>query len=63
MKLHETNRLVRLQACIENIKTRMIQNFLLLNSDKTEVVLFGPEHFRATLSTYKYSYGWLFLGF
>ena len=30
----------------------MTQNCLLLNSDKTEVVLFGPERFREKLSSY-----------
>ena len=46
MKPDETNRLVRLQACLKDVKTWMTQNCLLLNSDKTEVVLFGPERFR-----------------
>ena len=40
MKPGETNCLVRLQACLEDMKTG--SKFLLLNSDKTEVVLFGP---------------------
>ena len=52
MKPDETNRLVRLQACLKDIKTWMTQNYLLLNSDKTEVVLFGPERFRDKLSSY-----------
>ena len=52
MKPDETNRLVRLQACLKDIKTWMTQNCLLLNSDKTEVVLFGPERFRENLSSY-----------
>ena len=52
MKPDETNRLARLQACLKDIKTWMTQNFLLLNSDKTEVVLFGPERFREELSSY-----------
>lgn len=38
----EPNQLWRLRACLEDIKTWMSSNFLLLNSDKTEVV-FGPE--------------------
>ena len=33
-------------------KTWMTENCLLLNSDKTEVVLFGPERFRDKLSSY-----------
>ncbi|XP_072234405.1 uncharacterized protein [Leuresthes tenuis] len=52
MKPDETNRLVRLQACLKDIKTWMTQNCLLLNSDKTEVVLFGPERLREKLSSY-----------
>ena len=54
MKPDETNRLVRLQACLKDIKTWMTQSCLLLNSDKTEtkVVLFGPERFREKLSSY-----------
>lgn len=52
MKPDETNRLARLQACLKDIKTWMTQNCLLLNSDKTEVILFGPERFREKLSSY-----------
>ena len=52
MKPDETNRLVRLQACLKDIKTWMSQNCLLLNSDKTEVVVFVPERFRGKLSSY-----------
>ncbi|XP_075330633.1 uncharacterized protein LOC142388967, partial [Odontesthes bonariensis] len=52
IKPDETNRLVRLQACLKDIKTWMTQNCLLLNSDKTEVVIFGPERFREKLSSY-----------
>uniref|UniRef100_A0A8C6M9C7 Reverse transcriptase domain-containing protein n=1 Tax=Nothobranchius furzeri TaxID=105023 RepID=A0A8C6M9C7_NOTFU len=39
----EPNRLGRLQACLEDIKHWMTLNFLLLNQDKTEVLIFGPE--------------------
>ena len=28
----------------------MIRNFLLLNSDKTEVIILGPNHLRDSLS-------------
>ena len=52
MKPDETNRLVRLQACLKDIKTWMTQNFLLLNSDKTEVVVFGPDQSREKLFSY-----------
>ncbi len=33
----------------KNIKTWMSCNFLLLNSDKTEVIVLGPKHLRSTL--------------
>uniref|UniRef100_A0A8C6M380 Reverse transcriptase domain-containing protein n=1 Tax=Nothobranchius furzeri TaxID=105023 RepID=A0A8C6M380_NOTFU len=39
----ERDQLVRLQACLEEIKNWMTQNFLLLYQDKTEVLIFGPE--------------------
>ncbi|XP_070409963.1 uncharacterized protein [Nothobranchius furzeri] len=39
----EPNRLGTLQACLEDIKNWMTLNFLLLNQDKTEVLIFGPE--------------------
>ena len=52
MKPDETDRLVRLQACLKDIKTGMTQTCLLLNSGKTEVVLFGLERFREKLSSY-----------
>ena len=52
MKPDETFRLVRLQACLKDIKTWMTQNCLPFNSDKTEVVIFGPERFREELSCY-----------
>ena len=52
MKPDETNRLVRIQACLKDINTWMTQNCLILNSDKTKVVIFGPESFREKLSSY-----------
>nr|XP_054591206.1 uncharacterized protein LOC129155077 [Nothobranchius furzeri] len=39
----EPNRLGRLQACLEDIKHWMTLNFLLLNQDKKEVLIFGAE--------------------
>uniref|UniRef100_A0A3Q2NWF9 Reverse transcriptase domain-containing protein n=1 Tax=Fundulus heteroclitus TaxID=8078 RepID=A0A3Q2NWF9_FUNHE len=39
----ESNQLLRLQSCLDDIKSWMTLNFLHLNSDKTEVVIFGPE--------------------
>ena len=35
---------------IQDIKTWMTRNFLLLNWDKTEVLILGPKHLRDTLS-------------
>ncbi|XP_038152993.1 uncharacterized protein LOC119791138, partial [Cyprinodon tularosa] len=45
----EANPLHRLQACLEDIKTWMTFNFLLLNADKTEVIVFGPESLKNNL--------------
>jgi len=50
IKPEETNQLSKIQACLKDIKTWMTCNFLMLNSDKTEVILFGPEHLRDQLS-------------
>ena len=50
MKPDETNQLAKLQICLKDIKTWMTCNFLLLNSDKTEVIVFGPKHLRSSLS-------------
>ncbi|XP_051799606.1 uncharacterized protein LOC127532288 [Acanthochromis polyacanthus] len=50
MKPDETDQLARLQDCLKDIKTWMTFNFLLLNSDKTEVIVFGPKHLRNSLS-------------
>lgn len=50
MKPDETNQLAKLQACLKDIKTWMTHNFLLLNSDKTEVIVLGPKHLRNALS-------------
>ena len=50
MKPDELNQLTKLQACLKDIKTWMTANFLLLNSDKTEVIVLGPQHLRNTLS-------------
>ena len=52
MKPDETNQLVKLQACLKDIKAWMTCNFLLLNSDKTEVIVFGPKHLRDSLSNH-----------
>lgn len=50
IKPGETIQLAKLQACIEDIKTWMSSNFLMLNSDKTEVIVLGAKHLRNSLS-------------
>uniref|UniRef100_A0A8C9XXU8 Reverse transcriptase domain-containing protein n=1 Tax=Sander lucioperca TaxID=283035 RepID=A0A8C9XXU8_SANLU len=40
--------LAKLQACIKDIKSWMTHNFLMLNSDKTEVIVLGPKHLRTS---------------
>lgn len=50
MKPTETEPLERLSACIRDIKTWMTQNYLLLNQDKTEVIVLGPQRLREMLS-------------
>ncbi len=49
LRPNDTNRLSNLQACLKDVKTWMTCNFLLLNSDKTEVIVLGPKHLRSTL--------------
>lgn len=49
MKSGDSNQVVRLQECLTDIKTWMTHNFLLLNSDKTEVMVLGPKHLREAL--------------
>ncbi len=50
IKPNVTNHLSKLQACLNDIKTWMTGNILLLNSDKTEVIVLGPKHLQDTLS-------------
>ena len=50
IKPDEINQLHKLQACLKDVRTWMTCNFLLLNSDKTEVILLGPKQHRNTLS-------------
>ncbi|TWW81780.1 hypothetical protein D4764_01G0015950 [Takifugu flavidus] len=49
LKPEETEKLVKLQTCLKDIKSWMSSNFLLLNSGKTEVMVFGPEPLRDRL--------------
>ncbi len=39
----ETHQIVKLMECIVDIKNCMTNNFLLLNSEKTEVLIIGPK--------------------
>jgi len=50
IKPEEANQLTKIQACLKDIKTWMTCKLLMLNSDKTEVILLGPEHLRDQLS-------------
>ncbi len=38
----KTSKLPKLTECVKNFKDWMTNNFLLLNSDKTEILLIGP---------------------
>ncbi len=40
----ETYKLSKLTECVKNVKDWMTNNFLLLNSDKTEILLIGPKN-------------------
>ncbi len=40
----ETSKLSNLTECVKHFKDRMNNNFLLLNSDKTEILLIGPKN-------------------
>ncbi len=39
----ETSKLSKLTECVKNVKYWMTNNFLILNSDKTEILLIGPN--------------------
>ncbi len=43
-KPDETSKLSKLTECAKNIKDWMTNNFLLLNSDKTAILLIGPKN-------------------
>ncbi len=40
----ETHQIEKLTECIVDIKNWMTSNFLLLNSEKTEVLIIGPKN-------------------
>ncbi len=48
----ETSKLSKLTECVENIKDWMTNNFLLLNSDKTEILHIGPKNSTQNLLDY-----------
>ena len=50
MKPDETDQLAKLKACLDDIKNWMTRNYLLLNSNKTEVIVLGPKHLREELA-------------
>ncbi|XP_073702519.1 uncharacterized protein [Garra rufa] len=43
-RLDETSNLAKLTECVKNVKDWMTNNFLLLNSDKTEILLIGQKN-------------------
>ncbi len=51
-KPDETSKLSKLTECVKNIKDWMTSNFLLLNSDKTEILLIGPNDSTQNLLDY-----------
>uniref|UniRef100_A0A3P9HQ40 Reverse transcriptase domain-containing protein n=1 Tax=Oryzias latipes TaxID=8090 RepID=A0A3P9HQ40_ORYLA len=50
MKPDQNEDIEKLNACIRDIKTWMTINYLLLNPEKTEVIILGPKNLRDTLS-------------
>src|SRR4029434_11013714 len=50
MKPEEIVHLPKIETCLQDVKSWMANNFLLLNSDKTEVMLVGPKQLRMTSS-------------
>ena len=50
MKPDEVDQLAKLKACLKDIKNWMTQNYLLLNSNKTEVIVLGPKDLREELA-------------
>ncbi len=48
----ETSKLSKLTECVKNVKDWMTNNFLLLNSDKTEILLIGPNNSAQNLLDY-----------
>ena len=49
---HDYSPLLSLSKCIHQINEWMCQNFLQLNTDKTEVIVLGPKNERSKVSAY-----------
>ncbi|KAL6458614.1 hypothetical protein MHYP_G00320860 [Metynnis hypsauchen] len=49
-KPDDKQRIKKMENCVKDVKSWMSHNFLLLNSDKTEVLLLGPKAARNKLS-------------
>uniref|UniRef100_A0A8P4GNX2 Reverse transcriptase domain-containing protein n=1 Tax=Dicentrarchus labrax TaxID=13489 RepID=A0A8P4GNX2_DICLA len=50
IKPNEINQLSKLQTCLTDIKSWMTCNFLMLNSEKNEILVLGPKYLRDSLS-------------
>uniref|UniRef100_A0A8P4G3Q0 Reverse transcriptase domain-containing protein n=1 Tax=Dicentrarchus labrax TaxID=13489 RepID=A0A8P4G3Q0_DICLA len=50
IKPNEINQLSKLQTCLKDIKSWMTCNFLMLNSEKNEILVLGPKNLRDSLS-------------
>ena len=50
IKADESDQLVKLDACLRDIKSWMTVNFLRLNTSKTEVLVLGPKNHRDNLA-------------
>uniref|UniRef100_A0A3Q0QRA2 Reverse transcriptase domain-containing protein n=1 Tax=Amphilophus citrinellus TaxID=61819 RepID=A0A3Q0QRA2_AMPCI len=52
MKPDDTHQLVKLRECLKDLMAWMTSNFLLLNSDKTEVIVLDPTNLRNLVSNH-----------
>ncbi len=50
MKPGQSDQIDKLSACVRDIKSWMTENYLLLNPDKTEVIILGPQRLRDSVS-------------